>query len=86
MAFGLSRLIDWLMPFDRLARAKKRGVGEGGRESRVWGLESRGEGRESRVKSQESRVKGRGARVRRRESGVKGRGSRVWSVYYFLYM
>ena len=34
LSFGLSRLIDWLMPFDRLARAKKRRVDEGGR---AWG-------------------------------------------------
>ena len=27
LSFGLSRLIDWLMPFDRLARAKKTGGG-----------------------------------------------------------
>ncbi len=26
LSFGLSRLIDWLMPFDRLARAKKTGA------------------------------------------------------------
>jgi len=26
LSFGLSRLIDWLMPFDRLARAKKRAM------------------------------------------------------------
>ena len=27
LPFGLSRLIDWLMPFDRLARAKNTHVG-----------------------------------------------------------